>query len=108
MQCHICMQVSQQVNRLKTLCFVSLQMEKKDKGKKESEIVDDERANNLNSEQIKTVLVQIPTYVYHPASGSNPGFMDLKFPKDVLVSHTHVLLCTLNPFHQLLSWFLCI
>lgn len=43
-----------------------------------------------------------------PYSASNPGFGELQFPKDVLVSSTHVLLCAYNPFHQLLSCMLCI
>lgn len=59
----------------------------------------DERPMKLNSWEIITLTVKVPAYVYHPASGSNPGFGDLKFPKDVLVSYTHVLLCTHNPFH---------
>lgn len=59
----------------------------------------DERPIKLNSWEIITPTVKVLAYVYHPASGSNPGFGDLKFPKDVLVSYTHVLLCTHNPFH---------
>lgn len=54
---------------------------------------------NEESWEIITPTVKVLAYVYHPASGSNPGFGDLKFPKDVLVSYTHVLLCTHNPFH---------
>lgn len=45
------------------------------------------------------LVVKISSFVYHPVPASNPGFGNLKFPKDVLVSYTHVPLYAHNPFH---------